>query len=394
MYRLIAVMGTAYLLQALVINPGMIALPLTLYLKETLNLSATAVTLMGVLAFLPWTIKPIWGLICDSFTVFGSQFWAYFAACYGVAAIALLSLTVVSSPSLPLLASCAVLVSCGIAFSDVLTDRLMVLEGRRLQQTAVLQAAQWTAMGLGAAIASWAGGWFAAQRSLGAVSAVSVGLLIGGGILLWCCLSTTQSPSTSPALRQTLNAIQADFRNPRIRRLMGFVMLLGLCPLPPFLFYLRDTLQLSEQTLGSLGAIAALAGSVGAVMFGWVVRKFSQTRRAGLAVGMGSLAVLSMAIAQSPSSAIGAYLVMGFATTLATLSILSLIAELCSLTAAATSFALMVSINNLSALGGSAIGAGLYDLQWPFLGLVAIGAGCTALVGLLIPWLQLEPVTK
>jgi hypothetical protein len=75
-------------------------------------------------------------------------------------------------------------------------------------------------------------------------------------------------------------------------------------------------------------------------------------------------------------------------------TILNLIAELCSLTAAATSFALMVSINNLSALGGSAIGAWLYDLHWPYGGLVAIGAGCTALVGLLIPWLQLEPVAK
>lgn len=82
------VMGIAHLLQALVSNPGILFLLIALYAKESLGLSATETTLLGGLSILPWTLKPLWGLICDSFLLFELRFRADFVICYGVVAIA------------------------------------------------------------------------------------------------------------------------------------------------------------------------------------------------------------------------------------------------------------------------------------------------------------------
>jgi predicted MFS family arabinose efflux permease len=295
--RLLIVMVVAYLMQALVSNPGLPSLPIALYLKETLNLSATNTTLVGVIAMLPWTIKPVWGLVCDSFTLFGSQFRSYFALCYGLAAIALLSLVIVPTPGVAFITIAAVVVSCGIAFSDVVTDRLMVIEGRRTQQTALLQAAQWTAVSFGAALASWAGGWFAQGRSLAWVGGVTaVPLLIGGAVIGWA-LPTSEKRSIAPSLGQTVKAVRAELKNRQLLAILGFLVLLGFSPAPPFLYYARDTLKLSEQWLGNLGAVAALAGGVGAIAFGLVARRLPRKSLLVGAVGMNAISVLGLLLA-------------------------------------------------------------------------------------------------
>ena len=391
MPHLLTVMVVAYLMQALVSNPGLPSLPIALYLKETLKLSATDTTLVGVVAMLPWTIKPVWGLICDSFTLFGSQFRSYFALCYGLAAIVLLSLVIVPTPGVVLLTIVAVLVSCGIAFSDVVTDRLMILEGRRTHQTATLQAVQWTAISFGAAIASWAGGWFAAQgKSLALVGSVTAGLLLIGGIVIWWSLPNSSEPPIAPSLRQTLKTVGAELKNRQILTILGFLVLLGFSPAPPFLYYARDTLNLSEQWLGTLGAVGAIAAGVGAIVFGLGARRLPRKWLLMGAVGMNALSVLGMLLARSPESAVLAFVVMGFTGMLALLGVLEIAAQVCSVRAAATSFALILSVSNLAMLIGGAIGAWLYDQKFSYESLVLLGVFCTLLTGFLIPWLNLQ----
>jgi predicted MFS family arabinose efflux permease len=383
-------MVVAYLMQALVSNPGLPSLPISLYLKETLNLSATDTTLIGIVAMLPWTIKPVWGLVCDSFTLFGSQFRSYFVLCYGLAAIVLLSLVIVPTPGVVPLTIAAVVVSCGIAFSDVVTDRLMVIEGRRTQQTAILQAAQWTAVSFGAAIASWAGGWFAQGRSLAWVSGVTAGLLLIGGVVIWWTLPNSGEPPIAPSLRQTLKTVRAELKHRQLRAILGFLVLLGFSPAPPFLYYARDTLKLSEQGLGTLGAVGALAGGVGAIAFGFMARRLPRKGLLVGAVGMNAVSVLGLLLARSPESAVLAFVLIGFTGMLATLGVLEIAAQVCSLTAAATSFALILSVSNLAMLLGGAIGAWLYDQKVSYESLVLLGVCCTMLTGFLIPWLNLE----
>jgi predicted MFS family arabinose efflux permease len=75
---------------------------------------------------------------------------------------------------------------------------------------------------------------------------------------------------------------------------------------------------------------------------------------------------------------------------LATLGVLEIAAQICSLTAAGTSFALILSVSNLAMLLGESIGAWLYDQQVSYESLVMLGVGCTLLTGFLIPWLKLE----
>jgi len=71
MQRLIALMAIFYLIQVYSSNPGLASLPLMLYLKETLHLEANGLAIFQAVAFLPWVIKPVYGLIIDRFPLFG-----------------------------------------------------------------------------------------------------------------------------------------------------------------------------------------------------------------------------------------------------------------------------------------------------------------------------------
>jgi hypothetical protein len=81
-----------YFIQTYVSNPGISSLALSIYLKETLNLSASESANFVGIAFLPWMIKPVFGAIADSPPLFGYQFKSYFVGCYGLAAGVLLFL--------------------------------------------------------------------------------------------------------------------------------------------------------------------------------------------------------------------------------------------------------------------------------------------------------------
>lgn len=88
--KLIFFMGLFYLIQTYTNNPGISALPQSLYLKETLGLSAATVAQIGGIISLPWMIKPLWGFIIDTFSMFGFRTKSYLVICYFLALVVLL----------------------------------------------------------------------------------------------------------------------------------------------------------------------------------------------------------------------------------------------------------------------------------------------------------------
>lgn len=105
---------------------------------------------------------------------------------------------------------------------------------------------------------------------------------------------------------------------------------------------------------------------------------------------MNAVSVLGLLLARSPESAVLAFVLIGFTGMLEMLGVLEIAAQVCSLTAAGTSFALILSVSNLAMLLGGAIGAWLYDQKVSYESLVLLGVCCTVLTGFLIPWLKLE----
>lgn len=181
--NLIFFMGLFYLIQTYTNNPGISALPQSLYLKETLGLSATTVAKIGGIISIPWMIKPLWGLIVDNFPIFGYRTKGYLVICYSVALVVLLWLGSLGNYTSFTLTLGGVITSICIATSDVVADRLMVTQGKALNQVSVLQSAQWTALCFGEALMFYLGGLLAKLTNLSLAFTVSafvpmIGLLV------------------------------------------------------------------------------------------------------------------------------------------------------------------------------------------------------------------------
>ena len=102
--------------------------------------------LMALLA-VPWTIKPVFGLLSDFVPLFGSRRRNYLLLANGVAAASLLLLAFI--PLAPgsrwLLFALLLPTTMAIALGDVIVDALMVEKGQPLGLTGRFQSIQWTA---------------------------------------------------------------------------------------------------------------------------------------------------------------------------------------------------------------------------------------------------------
>ncbi len=388
MNPLLMLMGGLYLIQTYSANPGLCAIPIALYLKETLRLSATQVASFQAIVFIPWVVKPIWGVVCDSILLFGYRLKSYFIVCYAVAIALFLGLSLTPSPSLTILVAVGIGISACIAFTDVLTDRLMITEGQAQNTTGVLQAAQWMALGFGGASAFVIGGWLAAHQPLSLTFLLSALVpLVGSGLVLWRLWEPTL-PQSSATIGTTFSALRRAVSDRSFLTVMGFMLLVGMMPMPPVFFYERDGLKFGEEVLGNLRAIESLGLGLGAMGFGLLAKRLSWQWLPKLAISFSVLYTLSWLFLRDFPSAIATHLVAGILMGIQTLSFLEMAARVCPTTIAATAYALLLSASNLAISLGFLAGSWLYDLKLPFVGVVMIGAIAIALCSLVLPWVS------
>src|SRR3989442_13863472 len=176
---------------------GMWCLPnqtITIVLKDR-GLSAGQVADFGLITIIPWFIKPLYGLLSDFVPLFGRRRQSYFlltSALAGVAGLALawgdwiahgeiwtfdvfgFTFTLVEGVAL------FTLMALGLAFTDVLTDAMMVESGRPLGLTGAFQSVQWACITLASVLVGEIGGQPAEARSLRAA------LLPAGGLPPTC----------------------------------------------------------------------------------------------------------------------------------------------------------------------------------------------------------------
>src|SRR5919204_4081312 len=159
-----------------------------LTLKETLGLSPAQVATFGTITLIPWLIKPIYGLISDAFPLLGRRRKSYFLLTSALATLAGLSLWLYGEPTYWSLAIGLFVVGLGIAFTDVLTDAMMVENGKPLGLTGAFQAVQWAAINIATIVVGVVGGYLAEQRNLRAAFLVAacfpfVALVMGAAFI-------------------------------------------------------------------------------------------------------------------------------------------------------------------------------------------------------------------
>ena len=103
---------------------------------------------LTALLWLPWALKPIYGLISDLFPLAGHHRKSYLIAASGLTCASLFALYALGPPDRPSRSRSALLLpaTIGVAFSDVVIDALMVEKGQPRGLTGRFQSVQWTAL--------------------------------------------------------------------------------------------------------------------------------------------------------------------------------------------------------------------------------------------------------
>jgi predicted MFS family arabinose efflux permease len=400
--RLAVLFGVVYFAQGMWYLPNQ---TITIVLKDR-GLSAGQVADFGLITIVPWFIKPLYGLLSDFVPLFGRRRQSYFlvtSALAGCAGLLLawgnwittgqiwtfdvFGLTVTRVEGVAIFTVMAL----GLAFTDVLTDAMMVESGRPLGLTGAFQSVQWACITLASVLVGEIGGQLAESRSLRTAFLLAACFPLMSLSMGVTFVRETPARANKAAFLETWQAIRAALRSREIWVVAGFIFFFWFSPSfgPAFLYYQTDILKFSQQFIGRLAALGAVSGVVGALVYAPLSRRLPLKQIMHLSIALGVVTTLGYLVYRDATSAVIITVVFGALSMIINLAFLDLAARSCPPRVEATFFAALMSVYNLGVQLAENVGARLYDAVG-YERLVWIAAAMTAVTWLLMPLVKFD----
>lgn len=367
-------------------------------------MNAEQITQALAVVILPWSIKPLYGLITDLFPIAGYRRRSYLLLMTGLACAAYACLAFCAK--VPLIAAVLTLSALGVAFGDVIVDALMVENGQRTGQVRRFQSVQWTWVSVAGMLASLVGGYLA--QHFAPLTALRIAALLPLPFFALLAVLALRVPEERVPLSraQTLQSARGLFaalKNKTLWKTAAVLALLSFMPSvgTPFFFHLTDTLKISQAAIGVAGAIGSAGAVVGALLFHrFFASRFGQRALLGCLLVASAAATLLYLCITNAATLYAAAALMGIIGIMANLGILSIAGEACPKRAEGFAFAALMGLTNLAHKGGDLIGAKLFTaLHNQFAPLVWISASTTLLCLALVPLMpkgekegQIQPI--
>jgi predicted MFS family arabinose efflux permease len=285
------------------------------------------------------------------------------------------------------------LMALGLAFTDVLVDALMVENGKPMGLTGAFQSVQWGAITTASILVGELGGYLAENRRLHAAFFLAACFPLVS--LLMAAFFVREAPARADreAFATNWAAIRDALREREVWVVGGFIFFWTFSPSfgPAMLYYQTDALHFSQQFIGHLAALAAVAGVAGAFIYAPLSRWVPLTRLINFSIGAGVIGTLAYLVYRGPVSAIIIDVVFGCVGMLTQLAFLDLAAKSCPRRIEATFFALLMSVYNGGTQISTNIGGRLYD-SFGFTPLVLISTAFTAAAWLLVPLIRIDRI--
>jgi MFS family permease len=368
---------------------------LTLTLKERLGLSPSQVGTFGTIILVPWVIKPVYGMISDAFPLFRLRRKSYFLLTSALATLAGIGLGLLGAPTYWSIAGLLLVMGLGIAFTDVLTDAMMVENGKPLGLTGAFQSVQWSAINVATLLVGLIGGYFAEQRELRlaflAAACFPFLALAMGGVFIHEAPAKSQHEEFREAWRGIRNAV----RDRTMWVVAGFIFFWTFSPSIgiPLFYYQTDTLKFSQQFIGVLGSMSAGASIIGAAAYAPLSRRVSLHNLVVFSIAVGVVGTLAYLFYNDWRSAMAIDTVFGGVGMITQLAFLDLAAKACPKHAEGTFFALLMSVYNLGVQGSQVFGGYLYE--WTsYSTLVWISAIMTGAAYFLLPLVDIPTIER
>ena len=387
--RLAVLFGIVYFAQ------GMWYLPVqtvTISLKDG-GLSAGQVAAFFAITTVPWLIKPVYGLLSDFVPLFGYHRKSYLLLTSATAAAAGLFLGLTGNHAYWRLAIFFTVMALGLAFTDVLVDALMVENGKPMGLTGAFQSVQWGAITTASVLVGELGGYLAENRRLHAAFFLAACFPLVSLLMAAFFVHEPHAREGTKEFWTTWQAIREALREREIWVVGGFIFFWTFSPSfgPAMLYYQTDVLHFSQQFIGHLAALAAVAGVAGAFIYAPLSRRFPLTHLINYSIGVAVVGTLAYLVYRGPVSALVIDVTFGCVGMVTQLAFLDLAAKSCPRHIEATFFALLMSVYNGGTQISQNIGGRLYD-SFGFVPLVLVSTAFTAAAWLLVPLVKIDRI--
>jgi MFS family permease len=387
--RLALLFGVVYFSQGMWYLPNQV---ITIFFKDQ-GLSPSQVANFFLVSTMPWFIKPVYGLISDFVPLFGRRRKSYFLLTCILSALSGIWLAVMPEHPFWWMAALFTTMGFGLAFTDVLTDALMVEAGRPLGLTGAFQAVQWACITGAAVLIGVVGGHLAHTRELNLAFGISAVFPLVSFAMALFFVHETPAPRDAAAFHATTRAIREALAHRDVWMVAGFLFFYTFSPSfgPAFLYYQTDVLGFSQRFIGLLASLNSAASVLGALVYAPLSRRMPLRRLLNGSIGVGVAGTLCYLVYRGRISAIAIDTFFGGVGMIMQLAFLDLAAKACPRRVEATFFALLMSVFNTGTQLSQNVGARLYE-TYGYTPLVWISATMTALAWVLVPLLDVDRI--
>ena len=393
--RLLVFFALVYLVEGVGQIGGLIAQPLTFYLKEVHGWAALQVTAFLAVFNFPWIVKPVYGLLSDFVPIFGYRRKSYLIIANIIAMAAYLWSTQLSAPGE--LVWALQLTAYAMAISSTVCGAVLVENGQRLGQSGRFVNQQWLWFNAAAMVSAIGGGqlvqWLPPATALH--TAALIVAAAPAAVLLGTLLLVQEEPMhlDAGALRRSIDGLASAFKKRELWIVGSFLFLYYFSPglATPLYYAMIDNLKFPQGFIGLLGSITSAGWIAGALLYPRLLENLSSKRLLNLSIALGTVTTASYLLLVNETSAVILSFCSGFAAMLATVATVTLAADYCPQRTEGFSFAVMMSLINLATASGDVIGSYLFDHQFHhrLTPLILVSAAFTAFAFVLVPLLRL-----
>lgn len=357
-------------------------------LKDELKLPAAMTSSFFLIVGLAWYCKPVAGILTDAFPLFGTRRRHYLLISIAAAGACWVAISFMPHEYQVLVGSVAVL-NCFLVMCSTVLGGFLVEAGQRMRATGRLTATRMFGTYTAMLIMGPLGGLLAVIGLRATAWASAACILMVFPLAYVYLKEKPQKGVHLEAIHNAKQQLSAIVRSKTLWWALVFASLFYFAPgfTTPLYYYQKDHLGVDDQFVGYLGMMKGAGLIVGAILYGFLARRFSLVKLLAFGITISALCALLYLLYSSPTRALAVDFTYGFGFALAEVCLLDLCARSTPKGSEALGFALIVSVTNLTTQGADVIGSVLVGAKWSFPDLVLLNAGTSLVVLILLPFL-------
>ena len=376
-------------------QPGVIgALPFRFLFKNQFHWDAAQQANFFAIATFAWYFKPLAGLLCDSFPLFGTRRRAYMIISSVGAGVCWVLFAFAPKTYTNFFWLMIVLNAMMVIMSTVIGG-MLVEAGQEGGATGRLASVRYAIDNIISVIVGPLGGWLAA-RAFGLTAGI-------GAFLLFAMVPITvfflKEPRTATVNTQVWRNAAVQFRTIlRSGTMWAAAVLLFFVFIAPgfgtaLTYYQTDVLHFSTEFIGMLGAFGGIGGIIATALYAYYCRKLSLKPLLIIGILLNAASSMLYLWYHSRNLAIAIDFSNGFFAVLGVLPLFDLAARATPHGSESFGYALLMSVYNIAVFAVSnPLGSWLYELKLPFwhhnlTSLVWLNTATSLIALLLIPFL-------